>query len=131
MPYKVYKKLIEAFFAAVFKKIIYENFTFTMPHSLGSIVVKSFKVDPWKTTIDFHNTIKYKKPIRFLNRHTFGYAFRIWWNKEYVKFRNNSYYIFRPIAGQYATKQGIGKIALGRHIKKLSEDPEKRNYIRI
>lgn len=125
-----YKRILEAFFLAVSKKIIYENFTFIMPYSLGSISVKSRK-SLGEYPIDFHSSRKYGRTIYFMNRHTFGMIFFFDWNKDYVRFRNNSYYCFKPIRSKYATRQGVGKTSLGKHIKELSDDPTKRRYIQL
>lgn len=130
IPYKVYRRFIEDFFLEVFKKIIYENHIFMMPYSLGSIYVKSRK-NRGDHPIDYKTTKKLKRLVYFLNRHTFGQVFFINWNKEYVRFKNNSYYCFKPIKSQYATKQGIGTKGLGKHIRALADDPMKRSYIRI
>lgn len=122
---------MEEFFIALMKKIIYENFTFTMPHKLGQIRVKAFKYNPKSTSIDFYNTKKYNKLIKFLNRHTFGYTYRRWWEKEHVIFKNRSVYHFVGAQGEYADDRGIGKKALGAHIKHLSTTPGLRSYINM
>lgn len=131
IPYKTYRGIMEDFFEGVFKKIIYENFSFMMPYSLGTITVRAFKTNLKKLRIDWYNTIKYKKRVNYLNRHTFGYAFGIVWDKSYVSFRNNTYYLFRATSSRKCTKLGIGKKGLSKHIFELSKDPEKRSYIKI
>lgn len=130
VTYKKYRSIIKDFFLGVFKKIIYENFTFVMPYSLGLILVKAVKTNPKNLSIDFHQTKKTGKVVRHLNRHTRGYYFMIWWNKSHVRFKNNNFYCFKATRSQSATDQGIGKLALAKHIKDLSEDPEKRSFIR-
>lgn len=130
ISYKAYRKLIENFFLEVSKKIIYENLIFMMPYSLGSIYVKSHK-SYGDHPIDYKTTRELKRVVYFLNRHTFGQVFYIHWNKEYVRFKNNTYYTFKPTKSKSATKQGIGKTCLGQHIRALANDPMKRSYIRI
>jgi len=131
IEYKEHKRVMESFFRVVFKKMIHENFVFTMPYSLGAVLIKGYRANPDNLAIDFQNTIKHKKLIYFINRHSFGYCFKIWWNKTYVKFRHQSYYIFKAISSKYAHRQGIGRSALGKHIIALSKDPEKRSFIRL
>ena len=131
LGYKPYKKLMEDFFIAVVKKVIYENFTFTMPHKLGQIRIKAFRYNPKSLQIDFHNTKKHKMVIKFLNRHTFGYTYRRWWEKEHVGFKNKSVYHFTGAQGKYPDDRGVGKKAIGEHIKRLSETPEIRSYINL
>ena len=129
---KRYKKLMESFFTAIMHKIIYENHTFLMPHSLGSITVKTYKNDNLrKCKVDFNQTKKLGKVVRHLNRHTYGDAFGIGWDKSYVQFRNNTFYCFKTTSSRYATESGVGAKALSKHIYDLSKDPTKRSYIRI
>jgi hypothetical protein len=61
IQYKRYKKIFEDLWAAIGKKIIYENFTFTMGHRLGHIYIKAFKYSPTNAEVDFHSSKKYKK----------------------------------------------------------------------
>lgn len=131
LPYKKYRKIVEKFFVRIMQKIIYDNHTFMMPYSLGSIVVKAFKTNLKKAPVDFHTTKMVGKVVRFLNTHTYGYYFGIIWDKSYVRFKNNVYYTFKATSSKYATKNGVGKKALSCHIKELSNDPTKRSYIRI
>lgn len=129
--YKTYRKAMEDFFTEVSKKIIYENFTFMMPYSLGTVVVKAFK-NPFKDRyIDWKTTKEVGKIVRHLNTHSFGYYFGIVWDKSYVRFRNNAYYTFTARKSDKATRNGIGKKALSKHIRELAKDPTKRAYIKI
>jgi len=131
IDYKTYKKIIEDFFVEIMKKIIYENYCFMMPYSLGSILVKSFKTNLKKALVDFKTTRAIGKVVKYINQHTFGYYFGIVWDKSYVRFKNNAYYSFSATSSAPATKLGIGKKALSDHINELSQDPTKRSYIRL
>lgn len=130
IPYKKYRSLVEDFFAEVFKKIIQEQMVFMMPYSLGSIHVKAAKINPKNLAIDFKKTKELGKTVRHLNTHTYQYYFMVKWEKGYV-LKNRTCYKFKPTASKYATKNGAGKKALSKHIRKLSEDPETRSFIRI
>lgn len=130
-PYSLYRKVIEMFLIYVSKKIIKDNFTFMMPYSLGSLLVKSYKVSTKNARIDFNLTRKYKKVVKHLNTHTFQYAFGVKWDKSYTNFKNNSFYVFSNIYSDKATENGVGKRALGKHIKELSKDHSKKSYIRL
>lgn len=131
IPYKAYKKVFEDLWIAVGKKIIYENFTFTMGHRLGHIRIKAFKYSPSNAEVDFYNTKKYKKVIKFINRHTFGVTYRRWWERDHVIFKNRTSYVFSGAQGTYADKSGVGKKNIAAHIKHLSVTPEKRSFINI
>lgn len=131
IPYKVFRSVIEDFFYEISRKIIYDNFTFMMPYSLGSIVVKAFKNNLKNLNIDWKATKEHGKVVRHLNLHTFGYCFGIVWDKSYVRFRNNTYYNFSATQSKPATKLGIGKKGLSNHIIELSKDPNRRSYIKI
>jgi hypothetical protein len=129
ISYKNYRILMEAVFLRLAEKIIYENYIFNMPYSLGSIMIKAGKHDPDKAKIDFIKTKQINKVVKFLNRHSFGYYFKFRWGKEYVAFRNRPYYNFKPIRG--TDKNRIGKTGLSHHIFDIAKDPNKKSYIRI
>lgn len=122
---------MEGFFLCASKKIIYENFTFMMPYSLGSVLVKSYKTNLKNLKVDWSKSREMGTIIKHLNLHTFGFYFMISWDKSSVRFKNNAYYIFGFTNSKYAIRQGIGKKGLSNHIKTLSKDPTKRSYIRI
>jgi hypothetical protein len=128
---KEYREIMEDFFERIMKKIIYDNFTFMLPYSLGSVLVKAFKTNLNNLQIDWSRSEEVGKMVKHLNLHTFGYYFGIVWDKSYVRFKNNAYYKFCATSSKKATKLGIGKKALSDHIRKLSRDPEKRSYIKI
>lgn len=131
LPYKVYRKILEKFFLGVSKKIIYENFTFMMPYSLGSILVKSHKTNLKNLKIDWSKSKEMGRIMKHLNLHTYGFYFMISWDKSSVRFRNSAYYLFTFTNSKKAVRQGVGKSGLSNHIKTLSKDPTKRSYIRI
>lgn len=111
--------------------MIYENFTFMMPYSLGSILVKAYKTNLNNLRIDWSKSKEMGCIVKHLNTHTYGYYFGIMWDKSYVRFKNNAYYLFCATSSRPAAKLGIGKKGLSEHIINLSKDPEKRAFIRI
>jgi hypothetical protein len=131
IPYKKYKKLIEAFFLSVSRRMIVENFNFMMPYSLGSIYVNAFKPRFEDRMVDWNTSKKVGKIVKHLNTHTFGYCFKIRWDKTYVRFTNRNYYVYKPPSSIKATKLGIGRVGLNRHIMQLSKDPTKKSFTRI
>lgn len=131
IEYKKYRGIIEDFFESVSKKIIYDNFNFMMPYSLGTVGVKAFKNNLDNLKIDWSKSKEVGKIVKHLNIHTYGYYFSIVWDKSYVRFRNNTYYNFCVSSSRKAAGLGIGKKGLSEHIKKLSKDPNKRSYIKI
>lgn len=134
IAYKHYRNIIEGMFAEIQRSIIYDRTVWVMPYSLGRTLVKAKKnANIRKSTkaIDFHLTKKHGKVIRHLNIHTNGYYFMFSWDKSYSRFRNRAYYTFSATTSPNATKVGIGKRGLSKHIIDLSKNPEKRSYVRI
>ena len=131
IQYKMYRMIIEGFFLHVSKKIIYDNFSFMFPYSLGTIVVKAFKTNLKNLQVDWSKSKEVGSIVKHLNLHTYGYYFGIMWDKSYVRFKNNAYYLFCATSSRSASKLGIGKKGLSDHITALSKDPEKRSYIKI
>lgn len=126
----IYKNLLNDFFSIVGKKIIYENYIFRMPVSLGSIYAKAGK-NKKTHYIDFKTSKEVGKPVKFLNRHTFGYYFMYYWNKGMVQFKNMNYYKFKPTSSAASERKGVGTRVFGKHIKAKSEDPNQRGFIRV
>lgn len=134
IPYKNYKLIIEQMFLEINKDIIYNQLIWVLPYSLGRHFIKAKKnanIKKSRTAIDFHLTKKLGKVVRHMNTHTFGYYFQFYWDKTYSRFRNRAYYIFTATKSKKATRNGVGKLALSKHIRELSEDPLRRSYIRI
>lgn len=131
IPYTTYRHIFRDLFLAISKKIIYENFTFMMPYGLGSLLVKSRKVNPKDAPIDYNASRIYKKPIKHLNLHSFGYSFSIAWDKSYVRFKNYTSYLYKNTQSKQAEDKGIGKKGLGDEIKRKSQNPNERSYLRM
>lgn len=131
VPYKVYRKIIEAFFLHISKKIIYENYSFMLPYSLGTLLVKAVRTNIHKAKIDYKKSKEFRKPIKLINTHTFGYYFMIKWDKSYTGFINNTYYLFSNTSSEKAERQGVGRQGLSDYIKTLSTDKTRRSYIKI
>lgn len=132
-PFKQYKPILEDWWEAISKKIIYENFTFMMPYSLGSLHVKAYKMKNLRkrAKIDYNLTKQIGKVVRHINTHSFEHFFGVKWDKSYVRFKNNSLYKFTHTSSQKATDRGIGKRGLGQHIRDRSKDQKIKSYIKI
>lgn len=131
IPYQIYRQILRDLFLAISKKIIYENFTFMMPYGLGSLLVKSRKIDPKDAKIDYISSKKYKKPIKFLNTHSFGYSFFVAWDKSYVRFKNYTMYLYKNTKSKQASDKGIGVKGLSNEIKRKSLNKNERSYLRM
>ena len=129
MPYKKYRMLMEDVLMRISKKIIYENYVFNMPYSLGTLYIKACSYNPDTAKIDYTKTKQAKTLVKFLNRHSFGYHFKFKWDKDYVSFRNRQYYNFKPVRGN--DKNKIGKTGLSHHIFDIAKDPNKKSYKRL
>lgn len=125
-----YKSLINDFFLIIGKKIIYENYIFRMPVSLGSIYAKAGK-NKKTYYIDFQKTKEVGRPVKFLNRHTFGYYFMYYWDKGMIRFKNMNFYKFSPTKSNTSERKGVGTRVFGKHIKAKSEDPNQTGYVRV
>jgi len=131
ISYDRYKVIMRSFFKELSKKIIYENFIFAMPYSLGSIYIKATKGTTRNFAIDYNKTKKLGKVVRHLNLHSFGTYYHFYWNTKLVLFKNKKYYIFKSIESKLSSKNGVGRRSLSNHIKELARDPERRSYIKI
>jgi hypothetical protein len=131
IPYNTYKEVFREFFLAISKKIIYENFTFMMPYGLGSLLVKSRKVNPKDAAIDYNLSKIYKKPIKHLNTHSFGYTFSVFWDKSYVRFKNYTMYLYKNTKSKQAQDKGIGRKGLSDEIIRRSNNPNERSYLKM
>lgn len=100
MPFKEYKKVFEDFFELLHKKIIYDNFEFRMPHNTGITFLHKFK--PGSRVMK-----------KYINRHTFGYIYRMRWIKPSSnKWKNYKLYGFTQVSSDKSRKLGIGKRGL-------------------
>jgi len=126
IPESTYVKAIEAFMMLVFIKIVKEAFIFILPYNLGHIFLKSRKFPPSKAPINWVETKKQKKKVRYLCNHSYGYYFYICWKKDHVYFKNKRVYRFKLNHSQAGRKKGVGKKLIGDHILEVSKDPTRK-----
>jgi hypothetical protein len=112
LEYKKCKLFIDLFFLKVIDEIIFNNYLYKLPKSLGLIAIykrksnfrndeslKTFAVDYKKTKKLWEENPEAKKRkilVRHLNRHTNGYLMSINYTKNKAKYKNQTIYKFRP-----------------------------------
>ncbi len=118
---KTFIALIKDFFNQYTNKIIVGRKRYKLPLTLGLHRIKKRKLKGIiRPKIDFNNTRKLGKTVYHLNKHTNGYYFRWYWDKEECKFKNKSFYNFE------LTKKNT--LLLAKEILKCSKDPYLKDY---
>jgi len=131
IPRKTHEGIIQGFLMKIMNKVVNENFSWMLPYSLGLQVVKSRKTNYDHAKVNFNKTRDLSKVVKYLNQHTFGFYYYLWWNKSYVSFRNHPYYKFTFNDSPAANAVGAGKGALSQLIFKTAEEPLIPSYTRI
>ena len=111
-----FNKMIKKFNREIIKLILYKNFEFKMPYTLGSLRIRKghgpdIQCDEdgnlikRKLLVDYKRTRelwernpeakKEKKIVLHLNEHTDGYVYGFYWNKTRTKIRNKESYKFK------------------------------------
>jgi hypothetical protein len=112
-----FNKIIKKFNRELIKLILYKNFAFKMPYTLGTLRIKKYKysgiqydennnIIKKKLLIDYKKTKdlwernpaakEEKKLVLHLNEHSDGYLYRFYWDKTNGKLRNKEAYKFIP-----------------------------------
>lgn len=113
--------LVKDFFAQYTNKIIVGRKRYKLPLALGLHRIKKRKIrGQIKPKIDFNNTKLLGKTVYHLNKHTNGYYFRWFWDKEDCRFKNKAFYNFE------LTKKNT--LLLAKEILKCSKDPYLKDY---
>ena len=92
-----YNRICEKFIEKIKDKIILDSDEWKMPYRLGSISIRKNKGISSVTLppIDWKTSREIGKIVRYLNHHTHGYVFRIYWNKKGNNIRNRGFYKFQ------------------------------------
>lgn len=91
----LYRKICCEFNKKIVEKVLAGKL-FHLPHSVGTLWIKKFKIDWDNPPIDFHETKKAGKTIYHLNTHSDGWAARWAWSKRNNLVSNLLYYSFDP-----------------------------------
>lgn len=113
-----YRAILSDFNQIVAEKLVKENLEFDMPCRLGVLALRKYKKKPkknkdgkydyrlpvdWKSTKklwrDDPEAYKERKLVKYLNRNTNGYIFRIIYYKKKANYKNHSVYSFKPVRG--------------------------------
>jgi hypothetical protein len=105
----LHTKILKTFFAIIVRKVINEMFRFEFP-GLGMFYIIKYK---YKLETDSNGKLISKNPtnwyetkkvrsitgdktkkVVYLNEHTYGYTYKIKWDKRKFRFVNRSYYSF-------------------------------------
>lgn len=68
----------------------------SLPHGIGAIWIKKYKMNLDKPKLDLHETKKQGKKIYHLNFNSDGYQVRWCWRKKHNWFKNTKFYSFHP-----------------------------------
>lgn len=118
---KAFIALIKDFFQDFFNKVSIGRKRYKLPHQLGINRIKKNKIKGIiKPKIDFNTTKKIGKTVYHLNKHTNGYYFKWFWDKDGTRFKNRPFYSFE------LTKKNSQ--ALSKEIFRCSKDPFLKDY---
>jgi hypothetical protein len=118
---EVFINLIKDFFTLYFEKIVIERKRYKLPHHLGTHRIKKRKLSSYiHPKIDFNSTKKLGKTVYHLNKHTNGYYFKWYWDKDNIRLKNKSFYIFE------LTKKNTTSLA--KEIIRCAKDPYLKDY---
>jgi len=116
MPREKFNKIIKRFNRELVKLLLYKNFEFKMPYTLGSLRIRKGKsagikhdengnLIKRKLLIDYKRTKELwnrdpvakdtKKVVLHLNEHSDGYVYGFYWNKTRGRIRNKEGYRFK------------------------------------
>ena len=113
--------LIKDFFTLYFEKIVVDRKRYKLPFGLGVHRIKKRKLKgSIRPKIDFGTTKKLGKTVYHLNKHTNGYYFKWFWDKEGIRIKNKSFYTFE------LTKKNTTFLA--KEILRCSKDPYVKDY---
>ena len=113
-----YRSIVSEFNKLIAEKIVKGPYDFKMPCKLGYICLRKYKKKPkidkdggykydlpvdWKSTLELWErdpeAAKKKKLIKYLNKDTGGYIFRIFYFKKSANYKNRAVYSFSPVRG--------------------------------
>lgn len=118
---KLFISIVKSFFEEAFKKVSIDRKRFSFPYTLGTHRIKKRKLSSRiHHKVDFAKTKELGVTVFYTNKHTNGYYFKWYWDKEYCRFKNKSYYSFE------ITKKNKG--LLSREIMRCSKDPYIKDY---
>ena len=98
ISYNDYVKIVTSYYKQIYKYVL-DGGVYNMAYKLGYIVIiknRPRKRKASNTGIDWANTVKYKKIIRFTNDHSNYFKFIIGWNKSNCRTVNKTLYRFVP-----------------------------------
>lgn len=113
---KKYRAIVKDFNSIIADRIVRKPFDFNIPFKLGKICLRKYKKKPkvredgtyyyslpvdWKSTLELwkndEEARKNKKLVRYFNKDTGGYIFKIFYFKLHANYKNRSVYNFRPV----------------------------------
>jgi hypothetical protein len=130
IDYKKYRAAMEHFLILVCRKIVRESFIFVLPYGLGNILLRATRRTINNAPINWAETKRIGKLVRFLCLHTFGYFYFTAWVRSHVNFNNKSVYRFHLISNAHADKKDTGRSLIPKYLKEVAEDPTKRSPLK-
>lgn len=116
-----YREIMKSFAKKLATAMIEEGYCYKMPGGLGRLLISGHKKSLDGAPIDWKETHKRGKIIRYLNLHSDRYIFKFRWLPDALwNFLNRKFYVFKPTRAV--------KSELSKYIKDCAKDPYKKNY---
>ena len=84
VSYSRFKRILDSFNNYVIDCIFKDSKMFKMPYGLGSICIAKYKPKSYTSkslSKDYKSSKEERKPIYYLNEHSNGYKYRLFWSK--------------------------------------------------
>lgn len=96
---EIYHRIVGEYYKAAMRKMIKESKTIKLPWRLGHIYIgkqKPIKITGRNVGIDWIESKRLGRWIRYSNDHTAGFKFRFHWTKTFCTAVNREFYRFIP-----------------------------------
>lgn len=123
--YIQYRNFIFSIFAELFRHILYSNWHFVLPYSLGEFYLKEDTRNTGKRVYSKGHSIQAGKAVYIFNNHTLRKTFRFKWDRSYTHFPTAKYYKFELISGREKLhrKYKVGRAAVADFLFSVGKNP--------
>lgn len=99
VPYSEYKDIAVAYLKYLQEELVEKSAKLKLPFSLGHLMVSKKKQEAKKLTampIDWYESKKQGKQVRFFNDHSGGFKYSFFWSRKFCAVKNKNNYLFTP-----------------------------------
>lgn len=85
VPYRLYKRVLDRFNTIILQKLFSGSEELKMPFGLGHLCIIKYKPLHYNVrslSLDFKLCKQYHKWVYFLNEHSDGYKYRLYWSRK-------------------------------------------------